>query len=87
MSPKIDVTLKLYASLGAYLPEQAVRNEADVCVERGTSLLQLLDQHNVPREACHLVLLNGIFQPPGARSSAQLNAGDVVAVWPPVAGG
>lgn len=83
----IRVTLKLYATLGAYLPAGHARNEAQVSVPEGTTILDLLDAHNVPREACHLVLLNGIFQPPGVRGKAQLNPGDAVAVWPPVAGG
>ncbi|MGD9670509.1 MAG: MoaD/ThiS family protein [Hyphomicrobiaceae bacterium] len=83
----MPVTLKLYASLGVYLPAGHARNEVRITVPEGTTILQLLDAHNVPREACHLVLLNGIFQPPGTRSKAQLKPGDSVAVWPPVAGG
>jgi len=83
----ISVTLKLYASLGVYLPEGHARNEAQVAVLEGTTIMQLLNAHNVPPEACHLVLLNGVFQAPGTRHTAQLKAGDAVAVWPPVAGG
>lgn len=83
----MQVTLKLYASLGAYLPPHAERNEAPVDVAEGTSIKDLLDRFNVPREACHLVLLNGIFQPPAARAGVRLKSGDAVAVWPPVAGG
>lgn len=83
----MDVTLKLYASLGVYLPEHAKKNEAVVSVDEGTSVEALLDHYQVPREACHLVLLNGVFQPPGQRGQAKVKAGDAVAVWPPVAGG
>ena len=83
----MQVTLKLYASLGVYLPDGAERNQADVEVGDGTTIRQLLDQLNVPPQACHLVLLNGLFQPPGVRGGVKLKAGDAVAVWPPVAGG
>jgi sulfur carrier protein ThiS len=83
----MQVTLKLYASLGAYLPAHAERNEAPVEVAEGASVKDLLDAHNVPREACHLVLLNGIFQGPAMRAHVKLKSGDAVAVWPPVAGG
>lgn len=83
----IPVTLKLYASLGVHLPAGHARNEARVDVAAGTTILGLLDAHNVPRAACHLVLLNGAFQPPTSRDSVVLKAGDAVAVWPPVAGG
>lgn len=83
----ITVTLKLYASLGAHLPAGAARNQSDVEVARGTTIWELLDLHNVPRAACHLVLLNGHFQAPAVRGSVALKPGDAVAVWPPVAGG
>ncbi|MCL4766827.1 MAG: MoaD/ThiS family protein [Hyphomicrobiaceae bacterium] len=83
----MHVTLKLYASLGQYLPPRAERNEAQVEVDDGTTIGALLAQHLVPPEACHLVLLNGIFQPPAGRTAVRLADGDAVAVWPPVAGG
>lgn len=83
----ITVTLKLYASLGAYLPPGHARNEATVSIPSGTTIDALLDAHNVPREARHLVLLNGHFQAPPVRSSVTLASGDALAVWPPVAGG
>ncbi len=83
----ITVTLKLYASLGQYLPDHAKHNTADVHVPDGVSIAQLLDTFHVPTEACHLVLLNGVFQPPAARADVAVKNGDALAVWPPVAGG
>jgi sulfur carrier protein ThiS len=83
----MKVTLKLYASLGAFLPEGAQRNMIDLEVPEGTTIRGLLDSHNVPPQSCHLVLLNGVFQPIVTRTSTQLKPGDAVAVWPPVAGG
>lgn len=87
VSGLIPVQMKLYASLGAYLPDGSHENIASLNVAPGTSILDLLDSHNVPRESCHLVLLNGIFQAPGTRATTALKADDAVAVWPPVAGG
>ena len=83
----MQVTLKLYASLGSYLPAHADRNMAPVDIAEGTSIKELLDRYNVPRESCHLVLLNGVFQAPAIRATVTLKPGDAVAVWPPVAGG
>jgi molybdopterin converting factor small subunit len=83
----MKITMKLYASLGQHLPPHADRNEAVIDVAEGTSIEAVLDQYNVPRESCHLVLLNGIFQAPFERSEARLKDGDHLAVWPPVAGG
>lgn len=84
---KMTVRLKLYASLGVYLPAGAARNEASVTAAPGTTARQLLDRHGVPPEACHLVLVNGVYQAPAARETAALKDGDSLAVWPPVAGG
>lgn len=83
----MQVSLKLYASLGVYLPDGAEKNVAKLDVAEGTTIRQLLDAHNVPPQACHLVLLNGHFQAPAVRGSVTLKPGDAVAVWPPVAGG
>ncbi|MEQ1578150.1 MAG: MoaD/ThiS family protein [Hyphomicrobium sp.] len=83
----MQVTLKLYASLGPYLPDGSTRNQANVDVADGTTIRELLDSYNLPPQACHLVLLNGVFQAPAMRAGAKLKTGDSVAVWPPVAGG
>lgn len=83
----MQVTLKLFASLGRYLPADAVRNIATVTIGEGTSVQALLDRYNVPPEHCHLVLLNGVFQAPEVRSEVMMKEGDQLAVWPPVAGG
>jgi len=83
----MKVTLKLYASLGRFLPDGAERNQIRLEVADDTTIVGLLDRYNVPREACHLVLVNGLFQPPDTRASVALNDGDELAVWPPVAGG
>ena len=83
----MQVILKLYASLGVYLPEGAERNQTPVDVGEDTTIRALLDHYKVPPAACHLVLLNGVFQAPAIRTSVVLKPGDAVAVWPPVAGG
>lgn len=83
----MQVTLKLFASLGSFLPAGAKRNKTELDVASDTTILSLLDSHNVPREKCHLVLLNGVFHAPEERGTVTLKEGDVLAVWPPVAGG
>lgn len=83
----MQVTLKLFASLSSCLPPGAQRNKVTIDVEDGTTILSLLDDHHVPREKCHLVLLNGVFFAPEERGQKTMKDGDVLAVWPPVAGG
>ena len=81
-------TLKLYASLGDYLPANAVKNTVEIKVgAESPTVADLLARYNVPMEQCHLVLINGLFVPPGSRATRHVAAGDTLAVWPPVAGG
>lgn len=83
----MQVTLKLYAQLGQYLPPHALRNEVPVEIPDGTSIWDLVDAYNVPRTMCHLVLVNGVFKAPALRDAVKLQPGDALAIWPPVAGG
>jgi molybdopterin converting factor small subunit len=83
----MEVTLKLYAQLGQYLPPHAARNEVLVDIAEGTSIWSLIDAYHVPRAMCHLVLVNGVYQAPAVRETVHLKAGDALAIWPPVAGG
>lgn len=83
----MKITLKLFATLGELLPETARENAAEIDVPEGVTANQIIDQHRVPRELAHLVLLNGVYVAPEQRNLASIKEGDVLAVWPPVAGG
>jgi sulfur carrier protein ThiS len=82
------VTLKLYASLSDHLPDEAKRtNEWPMEVADGTTVGALIERHQLPRRLVHLVLVNGHYIPPASRDGRVLVANDVLAIWPPVAGG
>ena len=83
----MKVTVKLFALLGTYLPPGAADNQAAVEVADGATPVAVMDSLNLPREYCHLVLVNGVYVEPGKRESLTLNENDVLAIWPPVAGG
>jgi len=85
---KIRVTLKLYASLTQYLPEafrkgHAMPMEVDATATIGTIVAPL----GMPPALVKLVVLNGVFVPPSERAVTRFADGDVLAIWPPVAGG
>ena len=84
---QLKITLKLYATLGSFLPPGAERNAIQLDVTDGATIGDVLAQQNVPRETCHLILVNGIFSPPANADAKELVDGDTLAVWPPVAGG
>jgi len=81
------IRFELYASLMQYLPPTAQRHRADVQVSPDTTPHQLLQRFGVPLDQAHLVLLNGVFLHRSERDQPCLGDGDLLAVWPPVAGG
>lgn len=81
------ITFKLYAGLGDYLPAGSRDNSTVADIETGTSAHSVIHRFNIPRERAHLVLLNGVYLSKSERDSRLLQEGDVLAVWPPVAGG
>jgi thiamine biosynthesis protein ThiS len=83
----VQVEFKLYAGLMAYLPPGATDHAVSVKIAEGTTLFDLMDRYHVPRGQAHLVVCNGLFVPPSQRETYRLRDGDVVALWPPVAGG
>ena len=84
----MNITFKLFASLGDYLPA-SVRpaNEMPLPVAEGATIAQVIDPFGLPPKLVHLVLINGHFVPPEARADRALQDGDVLAIWPPIAGG
>jgi len=84
----ISVTVKLYASLAAHLPAEARSTNAHrVQVDVDASVAQTLAPYSLPPELTKLVLVNGHYIAPEERASHRLKDGDVIAVWPPIAGG
>ncbi|MHA1164599.1 MAG: MoaD/ThiS family protein [Alphaproteobacteria bacterium] len=83
----MKITLKLYASLGSFLPPGSARNAIELDVKDGATVGEVLAHQQVPRANCHLILVNGVFAPPATADRKTLSEGDALAVWPPVAGG
>ena len=80
-------TLKLYASLSEFLPSGAVDNKAQIEVGDSDSIAVIIEKFNLPDRLVHLVLVNGVYIEPEDRPNRILAPGEVLAIWPPVAGG
>ncbi len=84
----MQITFKLYASLGDYLPaEVRSANQMPLAVAEGATIAEVIAPFSLPMKLVHLVLVNGVFVPPEQRGSKVLVQGDVLAIWPPIAGG
>jgi Sulfur transfer protein involved in thiamine biosynthesis len=83
----MQITVKLFALLSAYLPPGASRHEAQMDVRDGATPAEVIGRLNLPAGLTHLVLVNGVYVPPNERGTRRLSEGDALAMWPPVAGG
>ncbi|MGI9152117.1 MAG: sulfur carrier protein ThiS [Limnohabitans sp.] len=84
----MHITFKLFATLTDYLPADARRsNLVALDVADDATIAQIIAPFGMPDKLVHLVLVNGTFIPPEDRASKTLVEGDVLAIWPPIAGG
>jgi len=83
----MNITIKLYAMLGDYLPGPSSNNATEIDIPEDQTVSSLIEQLGIPPAMAHLVLINGVYVEPGERGARILQAGDALAIWPPVAGG
>ena len=84
----MKITFKLYASLTDYLPPEARRgNRIELQIAPEATIAQIIEPYGMPIKLVHLVLVNGVYIPPEQRASHTFLEGDVLAIWPPIAGG
>jgi molybdopterin converting factor small subunit len=83
----MKITFKLFATLTDYLPAARKYNAIELDVTPETTIDDLVERFQVPRNLVHLVLINGVYIVPTARATRTFVEGDVLAIWPPVAGG
>lgn len=82
------ITFKLYASLTDHLPpDRRPGNAIELEVAEGATVAEVIAPFNLPHKLVHLVLINGVFVPPEERTRRALKPDDVLAIWPPIAGG
>jgi molybdopterin synthase sulfur carrier subunit len=83
----MKVKFKLFATLSDYLPQPNQSNSVDLEITPETTVQALIEQYQLPPQMCHLVLVNGFYISPVERATTTLKEGDVLAIWPPIAGG
>ena len=84
----MKITFKLFATLTDYLPLPARRaNLIQLDVAPDATISQIIEPFGLPPKLVHLVLVNGHYIQPADRPRRMLIEGDVLAIWPPIAGG
>ncbi|MEX8519292.1 MAG: MoaD/ThiS family protein [Leptothrix sp. (in: b-proteobacteria)] len=84
----MQITFKLYAGLTDYLPaDRRTSNFLLLDVPPQSTIASIIEPFNLPMKMVHLVLINGSYVAPEQRAERTLLEGDVLAIWPPIAGG
>ncbi len=83
----MQIYIEFYASLMKYLPPGKSRFRREIKVDQGLILNRVIEQFQISVEQAHIVLVNGHFVCGDDREERALIEGDVVSIWPPVAGG
>lgn len=92
MNPRDDarmkITFKLYATLTDYLPPEArSSNQVALDIAPEATITDVIAPYGLPMKLVHLVLVNGHYIAPEQRATRTFVEGDVLAIWPPIAGG
>lgn len=84
----MKVTLKLFASLTDWLPAEArSTNRVELEFAEPPTVNEVIEKFSLPSKSVHLVLINGAYIYPADRATKTLADNDVLAIWPPIAGG
>ena len=79
----MEIEVKLFATLRDYLPEGSSRFSCKMKIEGSTRVQDILTNLKIPEEMPKIILVNGIH----GKKEQILKDGDVLSVFPPVAGG
>ncbi len=79
----MKVEVKLFANFQEYLPPGSEKYSCMLELEEGTTIAQVLARLNIPESQPMVPLVNGIHRQP----EDPLQPGDVLSIFPPVAGG
>lgn len=79
----MEIEVKLFATLRDYLPKGSGRFSCKMEIDGQTRILDLLGKLNLPEEIPKIILVNGVH----GKKEQVLKEGDVVSIFPPVAGG
>ena len=80
----MQITLKLYAKLVKYLPEEAKDFTTQIEISERETIYSILDRLNIPKEFIHLVMINGVYIASQQRDQPLFKENDSLAIWPKV---
>jgi molybdopterin converting factor small subunit len=77
---EITVVIKFFADLRQYGPDKE-----EICLPEGSNVQNILEKYNIPLSKKNIIILiNGM---PHKEAKDTVQDGDVIAIFPPIAGG
>ncbi len=81
------IKLKLFAALQDRLPPGSVNHTMELEVEPGTTPADVVRKMQIPEQLAHLIMIEGQHLTREEVRSRQLREGEVMSIFPPIAGG
>ncbi len=79
----MEIEVKLFATLRDFLPKGSSRFSCRMEIDGHTRVQDVLSKLKIPEEMPKIILVNGVH----GKKDLVLKDGDVLSVFPPVAGG
>jgi sulfur-carrier protein len=79
----MEIEVKLFATLRDYLPEGSSRFSCKMEIGSQTRIEDILSKLNIPDDVPKIILVNGVH----GKKEQVLKEGDILSIFPPVAGG
>ncbi|NIO03230.1 MAG: MoaD/ThiS family protein [Proteobacteria bacterium] len=79
----MEIEVKLFANFRDYLPKGSDRFSSKIKVDASKRVADVLRKLGLPEDYPKIILINGVH----AKENDKLKDGDVLSVFPPVAGG
>jgi molybdopterin converting factor small subunit len=79
----MEIEVKLFATLRDYLPKGSDRFSCKMEVHDHIQVQDILSKLKIPEDMPKIILVNGVH----GKKEQILKAGDVLSIFPPVAGG
>jgi molybdopterin synthase sulfur carrier subunit len=79
----MEIEVKLFATLRDYLPKGSGRFSCQMEIGDHTRIQDILSKLKIPEDIPKIILVNGVH----GKKDQILKPGDVVSIFPPVAGG
>jgi len=83
----VIVKVKLFAMLRDKLPADSNGEDIDLEMEDGSTARDAITRLEIPPPMAHLVMINGYHLLPDEIENRPLKDGEVLSIFPPIAGG